>query len=312
MKSSLKLMMTGLAMSALSSSCNVQTPTKNSGSTVSTGFSITGSGQNAVAQTNVQKFLSLFIPSAMALTPPPLVDASGADIILNEAWIVVKNIEFHTHEHDDNSQDQQTPSSNDPLNQLGGQIHGNDQDTQDRNPHMKRPHFINLLSDQPEIMNNTQIPDQGVRRLKMHLHQSDNIPQDAPEGLRGNSIFLSGSLNGLPFSFSSPDRGEFRIKGPRSVQPEQNRNMLAVIKIAHLFKQIDFSAMTDARDISPTNKIPAVGACPNIAPQAVDLYTCIRNGLEVHGHFGKDNGDNDLDHHDDCVDDTQESVEQPN
>lgn len=312
MKSSLKLMVTGLAMSALSSSCNVQAPATNSDSTVSTGFSMTSSGQNAVAQSNVQKILSLFIPSAMALTPPPLVDASGANIVLEEAWIVVKNIEFHSREHDGRGDDQQSPTSNDPLNQFISQVQGQDQGTQDKNPHMKRPHFINLLSDQPEVMNNTQIPAQGVRRLKMLLHKSELIPQDAPEGLRGNSIFLSGSLNGMPFSFSSPDRGEFRIKGPRSVQPDENRNMLAVIKIANLFKQIDFSALSDSRDISPANKIPAVGACPNIAPEALDLYTCIRKGLEVHGHFGKDNGDNDLDHHDDCVDDIQQSVEQTN
>ncbi len=306
MKSSLKLMVTAVTMSVLSSSCNLQTPATNSDSTVSTGFSMTGSGQNAVAQTDLQKLFSLFIPSAMALTPPPLVDASGSSVILDEAWIVVKNIEFHTRENDALSQNQQPTTSNDQINQVLNQLE--DQGTQNKNPHMKRPHFINLLSEQPEMMGHTQIPAQGVRRLKMLLHKSDLIPQDAPEGLRGNSIYISGSLNGLHFSFSSPDRGEFRIKGPRSVQPEEDKNMLAVIKIANLFKQIDFSVLTESTDIGPNNRIPVENACPSIAPHARDLYTCIRNGLEAHAHFGKDNGDHDLDQHDDCVNDSQQTV----
>jgi hypothetical protein len=278
MKNSLSFMVTTLSLSALLTSCNPQV--LSSDSTVSTGFSVTGSGQNAVAKSDLQKFFSLFLPSAYALTPPPLLDANGASLSLDEAWIVVKKIEFHTRESELRDQNQSYGSDNIKL---------------------RGPHFINLLSDEPEVLANASLPPEGIRRLKMELHKSDTIPQGAPEGLSGNSIYFSGLVNGIPFSFSSADNSEFKIRGPKAVVPEASKKMMAVIRIAGLFSQIDLSVITSPTDISKMNRVSAVNPCPQIDPNAQDLYRCFRKGLEAQARFGRDNGDKDLDQHDECV-----------
>jgi hypothetical protein len=46
-----------------------------------------------------------------------------------------------------------------------------------------------------------------------------------------------------------------------------------------------------------------VNPCPQIDPNAQDLYRCFRKGLEAQSRFGRDNGDKDLDQHDECVND---------
>ena len=287
MKNSLTLMVTTLSLSALLTSCNTQNAPSNS--TVSTGFSITGSGQDTVVKSDMEKLLSLFVPSAYALTPPPLIDANGESVTLDEAWIVVKKIEFHTREQDSGQDDNQS---------FGGD-----------HPKLRGPHFVNLLSDEPTTVEGATLPASGVKRLKMELHKSMTIPDDAPEGLRGNSIFLSGMSHGIAFSFASSESSEFKIKGPHAVKPEASKKMMAMIKIAGLFKHIDLSVITEPVHISTENRISAENPCPLIDQQAQNLYTCFRKGLESHARFGKDNGDRELDHHDQCVQDDDNSTD---
>jgi hypothetical protein len=288
MKQTLSMLVTTLSFATLFSSCNLQT--SSSSSNVSTGFSMTGSGLDVVARSGGNNFWSHLIPSAYALTPPPLLDASGQSVSLNEAWIVVKKIEFYSRERDDASSD-----------------HGFGSD----NLKLRGPHFVNLLSDQPDVLE-ASLPASGVRRLKMELHQSDTIPADAPEGLRGNSIYFSGLVNGIQFSYSSSDNSEFKIRGPQAITPDSSKNMLAVIRIAGLFKQIDLSKITEigsTTNISKLNRVPANNPCPLIDPESQDLYRCIRRGLESHARFGKDDGDSDLDHDDECVDDNENELD---
>lgn len=288
MKNALTLMVTTLSFSALITGCNNQTA--ESGSTVTTGFSITGSGQDTVVKTNMEKILSLVVPSAYALTPPPLVDANGESVTLDEAWLVVKKIEFHTKEEDSFSRQPQNGSQ-----ESENKCYGSD------SANLRGPHFVNLLSEEPTTVETAALPVSGIKRLKMELHKSLTIPEAAPEGLKGNSIYLSGMSNGIPFTFASSESSEFKIKGPHAVKPETSKKMIAMIKIAGVFKRIDLSVITQSTAISLENKIPAVNPCPLIDQDAQNLYTCFRKGLESQARFGKDNGDSELDHHDQCV-----------
>ena len=293
MKNSLTLMLATLSLSGLLASCNTQNV--ESASTISTGFSMTGSGQDTVAKSDVEKLFSFFVPNAYALTPPPLMDANGESVTLDEAWIVVKKIEFHTKEEDAG-----------PRQNQGAQPRRDSQEDEDKSfgsdhPKLRGPHFVNLLADEPTTVEGATLPASGVKRLKMELHKSITIPEGAPEGLRGNSIYLSGMSNGIAFSFASSETSEFRIKGPHSVKPEASKQMMAIIKIAGLFKRIDLSVISEPTHISKDSRIPAVNPCPLIDPQAQDLYSCFRKGLESHARFGKDNGDRELDDRDQCV-----------
>ena len=96
MRKSLTSVAVCVAMSSILSSCN-NSP-KTTADLVTTGFAVTGSGQNAVARSGMQNLFSAFIPSAMALTPPLLIDSTGLAVNLNDAWIVVKEIEFESNE----------------------------------------------------------------------------------------------------------------------------------------------------------------------------------------------------------------------
>lgn len=85
MKKDLTVLSVGLTMTLLLAGCNGSSSAPVSSGGVSTGMAMTGSGQNAVAQTNFQKFFSLFVPSAIALSPPLLVDSTSLSVTLSEA-----------------------------------------------------------------------------------------------------------------------------------------------------------------------------------------------------------------------------------
>ena len=126
-------------------------------------MAITGSGQNAVAQTNSQKFFSLFLPSAIALSPPLLVDSTSLSVSLSEAWIVIKEIEFESQEVSD-----------------GAEVDGDEVELQG-------PFYVDLLSNAPISFGNVSVPETGIRRIKMKLHEADSLPASAPVGLTSKS-----------------------------------------------------------------------------------------------------------------------------
>lgn len=278
MKNSLAVFVGKLAIATLLTSCNSATESKEA-STVTTGFTMTGSGQNAVAQSKMQKLFSLMVPSAYALTPPLLVDSSGANITLDEAWIVIEEIEFEANELAD-----------------GNELDGDDIE-------FEGPFFVDLLSNAPISFGEIQIPAQGLRRVKMQLHESNSIPVGAPIELNGKSIYLSGMVNGIPFSYSADDSTEFEISGPNAIVPESSKDLLAVVRTADLIKKINLSTIIAPTSISTNSKFNAVNPCPLIDPSASDLYTCFRKGLASEADFGKDDGDMDLDDSDESVDD---------
>jgi len=276
-------MTTMIVMSAFISSCSkTDSSSTTSGSTVATGFAITGSGQSAtVAQSQMQKLFNMFIPSAIALPPPALEDANALTVTLTDAWIVVEELEFKSDE----------TAGEDEVD--GEEIE------------FEGPFFVDLLSATPETFGEGSLPSAGVRRVKMKLHEAETgtLPAEAPADLDGKSIYLAGTVNGNNFTYAADDSTEFEIAGPTAVTPDASMDMLAVIRIADLFKKIDLSAITGTTNIDSGNRVTAVGACPTIDPSADDLYTCFRKGLETEADFGKDNGDMDLDEEDETVDD---------
>jgi hypothetical protein len=285
MKHSLKWMTTMIVMSAFISGCSKtdSSSTVNSGSTVTTGFAITGSGQNAtVAQSQMQKLFNMFIPSAIALPPPALEDANALTVTLTDAWIVIKELEFKSDE-------------------VAGEEEVDGEEIE-----FEGPYFVDLLTATPESFGDGNLPAGGIKRIKMQLHEAESgtLPAEAPADLDGKSIYLAGTVNGNNFTYAADDSTEFEIAGPTAVTPDASSNMLAVIRIADLFKKIDLSAITGTTNIDSGNRVTAVGACPSIDPEADDLYTCFRKGLETEADFGKDDGgDMDLDEEDETIDD---------
>lgn len=242
------------------SSCN-----SNPGSTnnaVTTNFAITGSGMNATVST------SWILPSAYALTPPPLVDSNMANVDLYEAWIAVKNVHFFR------------SADPDALTTAAD--------------HYQGPFFVDLLDGTPEPFGSIRLFPEGLRRVKLLLHKSNSIPAGAPAGLSGNSIYLRGQVNGHDFSYASDDTTVFQVYGDNAVAPESGKSLLMTIRTANLFKKIDLSAITGNVSITSTNRVNAANPCPLIHATATNLYTCFRQGMNKEAKFGQDDGDDDL------------------
>ncbi|MBA2405199.1 MAG: hypothetical protein H0V66_10545 [Bdellovibrionales bacterium] len=269
----MKVAMISLLMATTIISCNKE----ESDSGVVTNFAITGSGQDAVAQSFLQKPFSWIIPSAVALSPPALEDSNGSVIDLNEAWIVLKKIQFNSSESD------------------------NDVGNANYSAHYKGPFFIDLLSDTPISLGEIRLPERGLRRVKMLLHKDNNVPASAPAALSGKSIYLNGMINTHNFIYVADDTTDFQISGPNAVLPEEDKDLLAVIRLADLLKKIDLSGIVADTTIDSASRFPAVNPCPLIHAPASDLYTCFVKGIAQAAKFGKDNGDKDLDSNDDTV-----------
>jgi hypothetical protein len=277
MKTSLKCLATGMTMSLLLAGCNSSSSPISSGG-VRTGLTMTGSGQPAVAQTNMHKFFSLFVSSAIALTPPLLVDSTSLSVNLTEAWIVIKEIEFESQEVAG-----------------GAEEDGNEVEFQG-------PYFVDLLSDAPISFGDAVLPAIGIRRIKMKLHEAESLPATVPAQLTSKSVYFSGTVNGVAFSYAADDSAELEIGGANPIVPNTAQDMLVVIRMADLFKKIDLSSIVGATDIHAGNRVNVANPCPLIDASANDLYTCFRNGLSTEGNFGNDDGDKDLDGNDETVD----------
>lgn len=268
MKTSCSLVMSVILMAVALAGCNAESNLKNF--FVSTNFSLTASRQNTIAQNNFQKTLSFFLSSAVALTPGPLEDATGAIVTLNEAWIVLKKIQFHATE---------TANAN---------------ESSDNSAHYNGPFYIDLLSETPLLFGEIDLPNREFKRVKMLLHKDNNVPDNVPAVLNGKSIYINGIVNTYNFIYAADDTTDFEISGPDAVVPEQGKDLLAVIRIANLFKKINLSSITADTTITSTSRFPATNPCPDIHPTAPDLYTCFRMGLAQEAKLGKDNGTGDL------------------
>jgi len=265
-----------LALVAIVVSCGDKE--SSSPGVVTTGFTMTGSGQPAVAQTNFNKMISLLMPSAIALPPAALVDSTLTPVTLNDAWIVIKSIEFESEEFS-----------------TASEVDGDEVE-------LTGPFHVDLLSSLPLSFGDVQVPAAGLRRIKMKLHKVDALPAGAPAGLNNNSIYFTFTRVGISFTYQSDDSAEFEIGGPKPVIPNSTEDLLVEIKTADLIKKINLSGIINGTIISASNRVLRTNPCPLIEPGLADLYTCFRKGLETQANFGSDDGDFDLDANDESVD----------
>lgn len=277
MKNVLKTVIAGVATISMGCAKNSDTPT------VTTSLVMTGSGQaSTIAKYKMQHpWLSMFMPSAVALTPPALVDSKNATVNLTKAWIVIKEIEFKPTEVAGESEASEAPEVE-----------------------FQGPYFVDLLSAAPSALGSAEVPVATYRRIKMKLEKGSTIPADAPAGLNGNSIYFEGTVAGNQFTYVSDDGTEFQIGGAGGMDLSSNANLLVAIKVSDLFKMIDLSSVTNGMAISSSNRVAGANLCPLIDASAADLYTCFRKGLEKAGKFGKDDdGDHEMEADEDEVHD---------
>lgn len=249
---------------------------------VTTSLVMTGSASAAtVAKTNFfYKLLDMILPSSYAFAPTSIVDSTGATVTLNEAWIMIEEIEFEIEEVADADEDD------------GLEIE------------FQGPYAVDLLSVAPVPLDSQLIPQLPYKRIKMKLHQAENAVAGAPAGLLNNSIYFSGTVGANAFTYASDDTTEFEIGGSNPVLPADGSSVLVQIQLANVIKQIDLSGLPNGAAVTSSNRYAGANLCPSIDASANDVYTCVRNGLKAHADWGCDlDGDDDLDQDDDLNED---------
>ena len=246
----------------------------SSSAPVSTGFKMTGSSDAAnVSAHPARGVMNLLLPTAVALTPPAMLDATGASVSLGQAWVAIKEVEFKTAEgHEANEVE-------------GSEIV------------FRGPYVVDLLSTTPTILDTEALPRRPYRRVKLKLHRTAVLPAGAPGELMNQSIFFSATVGGNAFKFISDDNTAIEISGANPLVPASDAELLVSINLANIFKQIDLSAVTNGAVISSSNRIvTATSKCPSIDPSVRSLYACVRLGLAKHANAGRDR------HHDGHLD----------
>lgn len=246
---------------------------KSGTTTVTTGIKMTSSASAAtVAKYKRNSFLNALFPQAIALVPASIVDSTGATVSLSAAWLSVEQIEFEQTETRDGSE------------QDGAEVE------------FKGPYAVDLLAAHPVILETATLPDLPYRRIKMKLHKAENGLMGAPSQLTTNSIYIAGTVGTRSFSYQSPDTTEYEIGGPNPILPKDGIDLLLSINLANVFKQINLSGVPNGAAIAQNNRYPGSNLCPSVNASAVDVYSCIRSALQLHGNFGNDDaGNGDLD-----------------
>lgn len=221
----------------------------------------------------------LFTPEALALPPPPgMVDSSGQTVNLSQFWTTLKEVEFKSVE---------IPGAEEVS---GSEIQ------------FPGPYTINLLSSSPSELDRKTISSAEIRRIKLKLTRTINLLATAPVELNDQSVFISGTVGGISFSFTTQQEIQYEVAGPNPVIAKDQSFLLLEIKTANLFKKINLSAITSSTTINESNRVPLTNPCPNIDSSAADLYTCLYKGLSTEANFGID------DDHSFDLGDTEDSV----
>ncbi len=247
-------------------------------------FSVTGSAQSATVAMklkNIWQFVVLSILTTANAFPPPnsLVDAVNNNILLNQMWISIGEIEFKMEEADSGSE----------VPEVKNDFTG--------------PYTIDLFDATPVSLQSGTVSTSALRRIKVQLIRTSSLPAGAPAELLNNSVVLSGTVNGNTFSFVTEEETTFEVSGPNAVNLSENASVLLQINSANLIKRIDLSAITTSMIISDSNKVSATNPCPLIDASANDLFTCFRKGLESESKLGKDdNGNFEFEDGEDSVD----------
>lgn len=240
-------------------------------------FKMTGSSAATTVAYHRQMFPSpwwgVILKPALALPPPSMTDANNLSVALNEAWVIVKEVEFKSTETADSDEVD------------GAEVT------------FAGPYTVNLLSNIPESFGQSRITTNTIRRVKMKLATANSLPSNAPAGLTGKSIFWKGSVNGHVFTITSSEGYEYELGGPNSVLLSDNSNVLMSIHISNIVKKMNFAdinASSSQVDISESNRLVTSSApCPLIDASATDIYTCFTKGLQSESNLGRDDNDDD-------------------
>ncbi len=233
-------------------------------------FTMAGSANatTVAGMSRTKRFLLLgeMIKSALALTPPILKDSTNAVINLDEAWVVVKQVEFKSN-----------------STAITGEVDGD-------SVSFRGPTAVNLIASNTESFGQVRLNSATLRRIKMRLHNVDVLPNNAPIGLLNKSIYWKGSVGGRQFTFATTEGYEYELAGPNGVILTENSNILLSIQIANLFKRMNMTNVTNGAVISQSNRIPTSNPCPMINASAVDIYSCFIDGLKSESNLGRDDG----------------------
>ena len=224
-----------------------------------------------------QKVIEFLVPVAVA-GPASISDASSRTIILSELWTTMGEIEF------------EAEATASPSEVDGDEVA------------FVGPFTTNMLVTTVDPIGTVALNISSLRRIKAKLKQTSVLPSGAPLALLNKSIYISGTVGGVAFTFGTTEESEFQVGGPNAVSPASGSELLLQLQIANLFRRIDMSSIAAPTDISASTPIPTANPCPAIDASAADLYTCFRKGLESESNLGVDNGDDELDQNDDLVD----------
>ena len=245
---------------------------------VSAGLTITGSSSLKPTRTAWNKLSNLLFTRAFAdLSSDDLKDSNASAIVLSDAWIRIKEIEFKSEESEDDTAESETEESEVKF---------------------EGPYIVDLLSASPSPIDTSTLSATAYRRIKFKLDHEGDLAESDPVELQDNSVFLAGTIAERNFSYTSTDGEKFEVSGPNGVTPDVD-GLLMVIRFADTFSKIDMSSVADGTAISQDNRVAVSDPCPLIEDGLQDIYTCIRKGIEQSSEFGKDCEDHDLDDEED-------------
>ena len=251
-------------------------------SSLSVSLAMTGTTSTLVAQHSVfDKVLNFLVPFADAFRLMSLItDRAGHSVNMIDAFAGFAELEF--------------------------ELAGSAEETE---VHFPGPYFVDLLATNPEVLGETELPSEGLKKIQMKLHKPEDDAVGYPAELSGKSIYLAGQVDAVAFSYSTAEESEFEMGGDNAIVPANSDSLLAVIKIGELIQSIDLTDLILAgdKDIDDGNRIPVntvPNPCPAIVVNSPDLFTCFRDGLEVLNEFGKDSdGSGELEDDEDSTDD---------
>jgi hypothetical protein len=198
-----------------------------------------------------------------------MFDLNGNSVTLQKTWINVGEIEFKTSEIPEVSE----------VDGMEVSFQG--------------PYAIDLFASTPQILGLNSLSMSAVRRIKVKLIKATPLSTGAPAELTDNSIFISGQVNGVNFSFSTTEESEMQISGAQGLNPQNNKTLLLELKTANLIKKINLSSITTATIIDDSHRGTTMSnPCPLIDSSAQDIFTCFRKGLETESNLGRDDDGN--------------------
>ena len=272
-----KFILSSILISVLWVSCQKSENTTTGNPMVA--LAITSSPANATVVRNKTPIWDLLIPKSYAYQPPNLlVDAAGNSVTINSIWINFSQIEF---KYDEIAS--------------GSEVDGDSIE-------FDGIYAVDLLSNTPQPFVSGYLSTSNMRRVKLKLAKNSSLASGAPSGFLGKSIFVSGTVNGNNFTYSTEDETVIEIAGPTLVSAVENRTLLIELQIANLIKKTNLSGISTTTNINDTNRISATNPCANIENGAADLFTCFYKGFEKESNLGRDDdGDFILDAEEDKV-----------